>query len=82
MLELNKLYCMDCMKGMKEFPNKYFDLAICDTPYGIDNAFSPSSRIFKYGQTNTANDDKPTKEYFNELSRVSKNQIIDYSGGR
>ena len=25
----------DCMKGMKEFPDKYFDLAIVDPPYGI-----------------------------------------------
>ena len=35
MLELNKLYLMDCMEGMKEFPDKYFDLAIVDPPYGI-----------------------------------------------
>ena len=27
-------YNMDCMKGMKEFPDKYFDLAIVDPPYG------------------------------------------------
>ena len=26
---------MDCMQGMKEFPDKYFELAICDPPYGI-----------------------------------------------
>ena len=29
-------YNMDCMKGMKEFPDKYFDLAIVDPPYGIN----------------------------------------------
>ena len=29
-------YNMDCMVGMKEFPDKYFDLAIVDPPYGID----------------------------------------------
>ena len=28
-------YNMDCMQGMKEFPDKYFDLAIIDVPYGI-----------------------------------------------
>lgn len=28
-------YNMDCMEGMKEFPDKYFDLAVCDPPYGI-----------------------------------------------
>lgn len=36
MLELNKLYNMDCMIGMKQFPNKYFELAIVDPPYGIN----------------------------------------------
>lgn len=35
MLELNKLYNMDCMQGMKEFPDGFFDLAIVDPPYGI-----------------------------------------------
>lgn len=34
MLELNKLYCMDCIEGMKQFPDKYFELAVCDPPYG------------------------------------------------
>ena len=32
MLELNKLYNMDCMQGMKEFPDGFFDLAIVDPP--------------------------------------------------
>ena len=35
MLDLDKLYNIYCMKGMKEFPDKYFDLAIVDVPYGI-----------------------------------------------
>lgn len=35
MLELNRLYNMDCMKGMAEFPDSFFDLAIVDPPYGI-----------------------------------------------
>ena len=64
MLELNKLYLMDCMDGMKQFPDKYFELAVVDPPYGIDKGFSPTSRIRKYGQTRTANDDKPSAEYF------------------
>jgi site-specific DNA-methyltransferase (adenine-specific) len=34
MFELNKLYNMDCMEGMKEIPDKYFELAIVDPPYG------------------------------------------------
>lgn len=35
MLELNKLYNMDCMQGMKEFPDGFFDLAIVDPPLRI-----------------------------------------------
>lgn len=50
-LELNHLYNMDCMEGMKQFPDKYFDLAVVDPPYGIDKAFHVASRIRKYGQT-------------------------------
>lgn len=34
MLELNKAYNMDCMEGMREFPDGYFDLAVVDPPYG------------------------------------------------
>lgn len=33
MFELNKLYNIDCMEGMKLIPDKYFDLAIVDPPY-------------------------------------------------
>ena len=69
-------YNMDCMEGMKEFPDKYFELAIVDPPYGIDKRFSPTSRILKYGKTESANDMKPNKLYFYELFRVSNNQII------
>jgi site-specific DNA-methyltransferase (adenine-specific) len=38
MLELNHFYNMDCMEGMKQFPDKYFELAIVDPPYGINAA--------------------------------------------
>lgn len=43
MLELNKLYNMDCMQGMKEFPDGFFDLAIVDPPYGTGKA---GTRLF------------------------------------
>lgn len=76
MLEMNHIYNMDCMDGMREFPDGYFDLAIVDPPYGIERAFSATSRIQKYGQTKTANDNKPDRNYFKELFRVSSNQII------
>lgn len=67
---------MDCMEGMKQFPDKYFELAIVDPPYGMEKKLSKTSRIAKYGQIHTVNDLKPDKCYFDELFRVSKNQII------
>ena len=69
-------YNMDCMDGMKEFPDKYFDLAIVDPPYAIEKAFNATSRIEKYGDMHTVNDLRPNKDYFSELMRVSKNQIV------
>ena len=41
MLELNNLYNMDCMDGMRQFPDGYFDLAIVDPPYGINVTGTP-----------------------------------------
>ena len=67
---------IDCMIGMAEDPDKYFDLAIVDPPYGIEKGFNGQKRIKKYGQLETVNDMKPRPEYFTELFRVSKNQII------
>ncbi len=77
MLELNKLYNMDCMEGMKEFPDKYFELAIVDPPYGINvNQMNMGGRS-TVKPTNKKWDNKiPDKEYFDELFRVSKEQII------
>lgn len=75
-------YNMDCMDGMKEFPDKYFDLSIVDVPYGIgENGDKNHTRVklakAKDYKAFSGNDLKPPdKEYFNELMRVSKNQII------
>ena len=70
------LYNADCMEVMREFGDKSFDLAIVDPPYGINNAFSTGSRIAKYGQLDTVNGLKPSPAFFDELFRVSANQII------
>jgi site-specific DNA-methyltransferase (adenine-specific) len=82
-------YNMDCMQGMKEFPDKYFDLAIVDPPYGRKEHGGRNrsgyvrqkngSKIFvKDGQYENRkwDNEPPSEEYFNELMRVSKNQII------
>jgi len=81
-LELNRLYLMDCMEGMKQFPDKYFELAIVDPPYGIGMDGQKES-ICKNPKHNRKLHKKkdwdnsiPSKEYFKELERVSKNQII------
>lgn len=74
-------YEMDCMEGMKRFPDKYFGLAIVDTPYGIgesENNNSSRSCLAEsknYGKKNWDNEPPPWW-YFKELFRVSKNQII------
>lgn len=76
MLELNKLYLLDCMEGMKEFPDNYFDLAIVDPEFGIGIAKSPRLVTDK-GIKPKEWDDKPIgMNYFSELFRTSKNQII------
>lgn len=80
---------MDCMQGMKEFPDKYFDLAIIDPPYGRKEHGGRNrsgyvrqkngSKIFvKDGQYENRkwDNEPPSEDYFNELMRVSKNQII------
>lgn len=74
-------YLMDCMDGMKQFPDKFFDLAIVDPPYGINITGRKSGEGCKIGQsgkTYHAFDDTaiPDESYFKELFRVSKNQII------
>lgn len=78
-------YNMDCIEGMKQFPDKYFDLAIVDPPYGIGEDGSKSASRgggIKQGRARVykpfiGNDkESPSDEYFNELFRVSKNQIV------
>lgn len=65
------------MDGMKEFPDKYFELAIVDPPYGLERFKHGGSVINKYGnEKGQWNNTKPSKEYFEELFRVSKCQII------
>ncbi|MFA7255972.1 MAG: DNA methyltransferase [Kiritimatiellales bacterium] len=75
MLELNRLYCMDCMEGMKQIPDKFFELAIVDPPYGIK--INSSGRVGHYGGRGKKWDSEtPPEEYFSEIGRVSQNQIV------
>ena len=52
----------DCIAGMKRYPDKFFNLAVVDPPYGIN--------IAEWDK------EKPTNEYWEQLFRVSKNQIV------
>jgi site-specific DNA-methyltransferase (adenine-specific) len=73
----------DNMLLMARYPDNYFDLAIVDPPYGIDDKLYRSSHgknknsaIAKFYKADNRWDIAPNKEYFTELFRVSKNQII------
>lgn len=66
----------DCMGYLKDYPDNYFDLAIVDPPYGVKRLENPKGRLEKYGDTRKANNGVPTTEYFTELFRVSRNQVI------
>lgn len=88
-LKLNNYYNMDCMEGMKLIPDKYFELAFVDPQWGRkEHGGKDRSRYVKQdngkltlvpsGNYEKKNwDNQPAgKEYFRELLRVSKNQII------
>lgn len=85
----NGFYNMDCIEGMKDTPDKYYDLAIVDPVYG--DVTTGSYMTGKYaGKMMSVNSKAPQRdyhvsiwsqektgaEYFEELFRVSKNQII------
>jgi site-specific DNA-methyltransferase (adenine-specific) len=70
-----ELLNIDCLPFMKQCEDKQFDLAIVDPPYGIgmdgNNNWSGSKHEVK-----DWDNDAPSKEYFKELMRISKNQIV------
>lgn len=77
---IKKIHNVDCLKFMKQLPDNYFDLILTDPPYGLDihnkNITRGGVTISKdYGLIDW---DKttPSKEIFNEIRRVSRNQII------
>lgn len=82
---VSTFYNEDCMEGMKRYPDKFFDLAIVDPPYGIDlanmnmgagkgkRASKIQNRQWKPKEWDK---EQPSEEYFTELFRVSQNQII------
>lgn len=86
---LSKAYNCDCLEYMRKLPDNYFDLAIADPPYGIgasrpskkaERARQPDGSILKVPVTDFTKKDWddaiPTQEFFDELRRVSRNQIV------
>jgi site-specific DNA-methyltransferase (adenine-specific) len=68
----------DNMQLMARYPDNHFDLAIVDPPYGIDKKFKggKSGKINFNEIVDKEWDKLPTEAYFNELFRISKNQVI------
>ena len=72
------LFNTNCMEGMKDYPDKFFDLAIVDPPYGIGdfkNSVGYSRKPYNIDWKIDWNDQCPGPEYFNEIYRVSNNLI-------
>ena len=67
---------IDCIEYMKSVCDNYFDLAVVDPPFGIGEDWKKKIGGRKFIDTSYKNNSIPTKEYFDELFRVSKNQII------
>lgn len=81
MAHLSEVFNEDCMIGMARYPDKYFDLAVVDPPYGIrqdghrENNHSKLAKSKKYHKA-LWDQKRPDETYFKELFRISKNQII------
>jgi site-specific DNA-methyltransferase (adenine-specific) len=64
------------MEGMKEFPDKHFDLAIVDPPYGISRDGGETGKYWKWYEPKTWDRKIPDEQYWSELYRISCEQII------
>lgn len=73
----NIAYNMDCMEAMRKMPDKCFDLAVVDPPYGIGAVnMKRGNSVIQPDKSKHWDDAIQTDEYFSELFRVSKNQVI------
>lgn len=69
------VYNMDCMEYMRTLPDKVFDLDVVDPPYR-DTSYNRPTKDMRKNGTLSCFGDKPKKEYFDEIFRISNNQII------
>lgn len=74
----SEVFNMDCIEGMKQYPDNYFELAIVDPPYGIGankmTLGNGKKKIFRGNNDWDLN--IPSQDYWSELFRCSKNQIV------
>lgn len=77
-MELNRVLLADCLDVMKTMPDKAYDLAICDPPYGIDRGekYGNEGNHWKQYTKKDWDAERPKLEYWEQLFRVTKNQII------
>lgn len=72
----------DCIEIMARYSDKYFDLAVIDTPYGIKESGATNKTRSKIAKSKDCKpfvgDDllPPDRQFFQELKRISKNQVI------
>jgi len=71
-----ELLNIDCMDFMKDVPDKFFDLAIVDPPYGLNDLLKNKFARHRNKKTTYTNKDTPNAKYFNEVERISKRSII------
>lgn len=72
--DVQTIYNMDCLEYMKSLPDKSFDLVLTDPPFGLGNFVQQTGN--KRGEKVNWNDAVPSEEYFDEMTRVSRHQII------
>ncbi len=80
-IDKTKVYNMDCIEYLKNIPDGYFSLSIVDPPYGIGAGSKKfinrtSKTVKSYYKENDWDTERPALEFFTELKRVSKNQIV------
>ena len=74
---VSEVYNMDCMEYMKSIPDKFFELAVVDPPYGIGESWRKDRSSRHYNHKSTyKNKEIPNEAYFYEIFRISKNQIV------
>ena len=77
MTDNTKVFNMDCMEAMRNTPNKYYDLAVVDPDFGLNEKISQGgSWAAKWKKEDGFLGGKPTFKYFDELRRISVNQIV------